>query len=78
MRGRNVLGGTTTGDGGYFRFRRPDAGSYTITVVPPQDREDLCGAERTVYHVRGRRTFVTIELQRAEPAPDTPGQGPAR
>ena len=64
MRGRRVVGRTTTGEGGYFRFERPETGSYTIVAEPPADRQDLRRAQRNVSHVRGQRTFVTIELSR--------------
>ncbi len=66
MRGRRVLGTVATGEGGYFRFERPDTGNYTLVATPPASRPDLRGAERAVAHVRDARTFVTIELPRAQ------------
>lgn len=77
LRGRNVVGRATTGEGGYFRFERPDTGSYDLQVTPPASRPDLRPVERTVSHVRNRRTFVTIELPRAQQT-DAPGPGPQR
>lgn len=77
LRGRNVVGRATTGVGGYFRFERPDTGSYDLQVTPPASRPDLRPVERTVSHVRNRRTFVTIELPRVQ-QPDQPGPGPGR
>jgi len=76
MRGQGVVGRTTTGDGGYFRFERPDTGNYTIVVEPPAGRDDLRGAQRNVSHTRGARTFVVIELQRVQQGPSDPGPGP--
>lgn len=78
MRGQRVVGRTTTGEGGYFRFERPDTGSYAVIVEPPTGREDLRGAQRNVNHVRGQRTFVTIELPRVDGHPEPPGPGPVR
>lgn len=77
LRGPNVVGRATTGPGGYFRFERPDTGSYRLQVTPPASRPDLRPAERTVSHVRNRRTFVTIELARVQQT-DAPGPGPQR
>jgi len=76
LRGRNVVGRATTGAGGYFRFERPDTGNYDLQVTPPASRPDLRPAERSVSHVRNRRTFVTIELPRVQDA--APGPGPQR
>ncbi|MGD9495164.1 MAG: carboxypeptidase regulatory-like domain-containing protein [Armatimonadota bacterium] len=63
-RGRDVVGRATSGPGGYFRFERPATGNYTLQVTPPASRPDLRPAQRQVSHVRGRRTFVTIQLER--------------
>ena len=63
LRGRMVVGRAVTGEGGYFRFERPDTGSYTIVVTPPAGAPYLRGTEQQVSHTRGQRTFVTIELE---------------
>lgn len=76
MCGQRVVGRTTTGQGGYFRFEAPDTGNYTITVTPPAG-SDLRGTQRQVTHIRGRRTFVTIQLERIAPQPQ-PGAGLSR
>ena len=78
MRGQRVVGHAVTGESGCFRFEAPDSGSYTIVVDPPAGREDLRGLQRSVSHLRGQRTFVVIDLPRADPAPDNPGPGPGR
>ena len=74
MRGRSVVGRATTGEGGYFRFENPATGSYTIDVTPPAGSTNLRGAQRQVTHTRGRRTFVTIQLEREQQG-NGPGPG---
>lgn len=72
LRGQAVVGRTTTGEGGYFRFEHPLTGRYTLVVEPPAWRDDLQREQRIVNHTRGQQTFVTVELPRAQQAPGPP------
>lgn len=63
IRGRAVVGLAIAGDEGFFRFEHPDSGRYTIVVRPPEG-SGLGRERRQVQHVRGRKTFVEMRLER--------------
>jgi hypothetical protein len=63
--GMHQVGTAITGDGGYFRFERPDSGWYLLRVNPPEG-SGLLPAETRFKHTGGTQTFLTITLQRQE------------
>lgn len=60
-RGTTEVGHTQTGEGGYFRFRRPGTGQYAVVVTPPAG-SPLLQARREFRHQGGVQTFLTIVL----------------
>lgn len=63
IRGRHVVGQTSTGPEGYFRFENPASGAYEVRVTAPAG-SGLRGARRQFMHTYGRQTFLTIVLER--------------
>ena len=60
-RGVALKGRAVTGPEGYFYFANPDAGNYTLEIIPPEG-SGLESATVNIHHNVGQQTYVTIEL----------------